>query len=330
MKVLLMIALLGLFGCGSDHTDKRGRTTITKTSEIDKLKERITILELLSSELIEINSRPAFADCNLVTNSLEKAICNIAQAATAEQISIIKNQLGALGKHLQEALFGEDCLDSDPLPCPSASSIKGRLGKAEIDIATNAGDISTNAGAITVLQGDVTNLESRVNVLEDRLDDFGGPGVSIEDVIDSLDSLVGDLRDTLDDLVDRVSDLEDTISDNISNPNSLITVELCADIADVGPVYEAVHLTRDYKKAYTYIRVASETGLGLVANADNAAPPSKVDLTTNIASKLCRAIIVWEAGPVLNVCWDSTSRAQNHATIKTKYNDNDSDITCAH
>jgi hypothetical protein len=104
-----------------------------------------------------------FSNCSGSLTPFEQKICQVAQAASAEQQAVLQSQLATFSKMLQDSLYGSDCTSTVSPGCPAPGSILS-------DVASHASQIATLTSDIAALDSRLTTAESAITALDTRLD----------------------------------------------------------------------------------------------------------------------------------------------------------------
>lgn len=282
-KCLFLSIFTVIFNCGRMEVNRRNYN-----SDISDLKQVVLQLQGTISQLNAFVAHD-FADCETGLPPFETKICKIAQTATAEQRLEFSSQLAEMSKVFQTELFGEDCVNSIDIGCPTNNSILYRLDVYNSNISS--------------IQVDILNLQSDLATLESRLDNFNGTGESIETVILSNENAIILIKD-------RLNDIENTINNN----TIFKSISLCRDIVDSGPLYETVLFESDRLSITAYIQTGSKSGLGHIKEFGDGS--GDLFLMTNLNSKNCRFKIYEDyADNKLRICWNNSNRNSSEANI---------------
>jgi len=183
-KKIFILLLLWAFACGDEYNDsititrpqveQEPKTVIkTEAEQIEWLKSQISYLIGTVGTLDEF-IKTDFATCSDNLATFEKKICQIAQAASAEEQVLFIDQVGELNKVFQNELFGEDCIDNVEVGCPVAGSVLSEITILDQRITTIEGnnnnasisDLQDQIDALTLI---VTSIQADIAALDTRL-----------------------------------------------------------------------------------------------------------------------------------------------------------------
>jgi outer membrane murein-binding lipoprotein Lpp len=295
---LFLLIVFTVSGCGSE--EHRTARSDGLSTQIEDLRIQIEEIRLIADDFTEgIDSE--FTDCSVVTNAVEKKICQIAQTFNTQQQLEIKSQLGTMAKELQKALFGEDCINTTDVGCPVVNSIAAKLTQLELGVAANKTDIASIKTRVSTLETNISGLTDRIAALESRFSNFNGSGQTVE-------AFVGVIKSDVTTLQTQVASIQSVLSSG----RILNAYSLCGDNPDSGPIYEMIAITGDKATAYGYVRTSSREGLGSFFKAGN----TNTFYTTSINSKNCNFKMYNDpTSTKVQACWISSNRRATSAQI---------------
>ena len=298
MKITILI-LLSLISCATDERIDRRTTKAKQSPEQIKLEQLEDKFLKLLGTITQINNFTTndFADCTTSLSTFETKICDIAQAATIEQQIEFSSQLGEMSKLYQNTLYGEDCVNDVDIGCPVVGSISERLTTAEGDIAIID---------ITAIESDITQLQSDVSALNTRLDNFDGSGQSIETVITTINNDIVLIEARL-----------DAIEGILNSDRIPILINLCYNIANSGPVYEASFLSGNRTRFNAWVSVGGDSGLGIIKEYNDG--QGNVYTKTELNTRRCK-FKIYEilSFSDLKICWNNSNRNSNESSIDSE------------
>jgi hypothetical protein len=183
MKII-SIALFLLMSCGTSSKDQR-----TQPTDVADLQRQILMLQGTTDQLNSLVMSD-FATCpnaGETADALVRKICQVAQAATAEQRVEFKGQISDFVRVLSERLESTNSQLGDLQTAYEANviSVTASLGVINASISTLQSNMTTAQGAITILQGQVASLSGSLNGTL-QLVDVGSENLSAGPVYESL------------------------------------------------------------------------------------------------------------------------------------------------
>jgi len=276
--------------------------------QIEWLKSQISYLIGTVGTLDEF-IKTDFATCSDNLATFEKKICQIAQAASAEEQVLFIDQVGELNKVFQNELFGEDCIDNVEVGCPVAGSVLSEITILDQRITTIEGnnnnasisDLQDQIDALTLI---VTSIQADIAALDTRL-------TAAENGIISINTLITDIQTAITDLETRVTDIESSLS---AHSDMYHIIKVCGDIAASGPIYEAILANNTHTTFVGYTATPSSKGLHVLAEAGIT---GDLYLRTTVNTRLCK-FKVYDLTTELKMCWNNQNRRASENSIDTE------------
>jgi hypothetical protein len=297
LMLLLMLFCVGCMGCGKPETiNKRTDHHSPQQEELDRLKDELLKLQ---GTIAQIDAFVAndFADCTSGLPAFETKICQISQTATAQERILYTQQLGEVAKVFQDEIYGEDCINTTDVGCPVADSMTSDIESIQVDIASNNSDVAQVVADIATLNSNVSTLELELDAIEVRLTSAEAAIVALENAQASI--------------LSRLDDLEEVVA----NGDIFKTYQLCGDIANSGPIYEAVLMSGDKSFITAFITTGSKSGLGVLRTANDG--DGDTYHSTRVNTRKCK-FNIYDDTTELKICWNNADRSAAQAEINTE------------
>ena len=300
MKIVILLLTLFSVTCVScgkpEKVNKRTNRHSPQQEELERLKKEVLALQ---GTIAQIDAFVAndFADCSNGLPPFETKICQISQTATAQERILYTQQLGEVAKVFQDEIYGEDCINAVDAGCPVANSMTSDIDNIQADILSNNSDITQVIADIATLNSGVSTLQSEIAAIDTRLT--------------SAESAITALENAQTSILSRLDDLEEVVA----NGDIFKTYQICSDIVDSGPIYEAVLMSGDKSFITAFITTGTRNGLGILRAANDG--NGDTHHTTRVNTKRCK-FNIYDDTTELKICWNNDDRNATQVEINTE------------